>query len=361
MLSLQNKKMIFSVTATAAIAASFAAADKAEAATYKVKSGDTLSVIAAKYKTTVVSLKSVNKLKSDTIYVGQTLETAAKQTSSTSTSKKPSKTSSTAQYVVQAGDSLSKIAYGHGLSIDELMKLNNLSTTLIRPGQTLKIVGTGVAQSDKPVQVTPTKPNVENKPATPQPTQGTAYTVVSGDTLSGIASKTGITVAVLKSLNNLSSDIIYVGQKLTLKGSSSSGSSGTGNVQQTAKPSQPGSFNVSSLISTAQSQIGTPYVWGGSAPGGFDCSGFIHYAYNSAGKTMSRTSAAGYFNRSAYVTKPQPGDLVFFKDTYARGISHLGIYLGGGDFIHAGGDRVQISNVNDSYWSKHFDSYKRFY
>ena len=163
---MHNKKIIFSVTATAAIAASFAAADKAEAASYKVKSGDTLSVIAAKYKTTVASLKAVNGLKNDTIYVGQTLETAGKQTSSTTeTTENPPKTSSTAKYIVQAGDTLSKIAYGHGLTIDELMKLNKLSTTLIRPGQSLKISGSGVAQSDKPVQQ-PSKPPTDSKPET---------------------------------------------------------------------------------------------------------------------------------------------------------------------------------------------------
>ncbi|GGJ94970.1 hypothetical protein GCM10007063_16870 [Lentibacillus kapialis] len=115
------------------------------------------------------------------------------------------------------------------------------------------------------------------------------------------------------------------------------------------------------LISTAKSQQGTRYVWGGSTPKGFDCSGFIQYTHNKAGKDIPRLSSAGYYNRAQYVNNPEVGDLVFFENTYKSGISHMGIYLGGGDFIHAGSDGVEISNVSNPYWSKHFDGYKRFY
>ena len=65
--------------------------------------------------------------------------------------------------------------------------------------------------------------------------------------------------------------------------------------------------------------MGVPYVWAGSTPDGFDCSGFIYYAYNKAGKQMGRYSSEGYYNRSFYVNEPQPGDLVFFENTYKKG------------------------------------------
>lgn len=120
-------------------------------------------------------------------------------------------------------------------------------------------------------------------------------------------------------------------------------------------------YDVDKLIRVAKDMKGVGYAWAGSSPSGFDCSGFIHYAYRQAGKDLARHSSAGYYNRAYYVNKPKVGDLVFFENTYKQGISHMGIYLGGKRFIHAGADGVEISNLNNSYWSKHFDGYKRFY
>ena len=83
--------------------------------------------------------------------------------------------------------------------------------------------------------------------------------------------------------------------------------------------------------------------------------------FNQSGIKISRLSTDGYYDRSYYVDEPQPGDLVFFRNTYRQGISHMGIYLGNGDFIHAGEDGVKIANVNNSYWKSKFDGYKKFY
>lgn len=116
------------------------------------------------------------------------------------------------------------------------------------------------------------------------------------------------------------------------------------------------------LIGTAQSAMGTPYVWGGAQPGGFDCSGFIYWAHKESGNDVGRTSTDGYYNKSYMVDSPQVGDLVFFEGTYRQGISHMGIYVGGGQFIHASTSAgVTVSSVNGPYWGDHFHSYKRFY
>src|SRR5699024_4677935 len=191
------------------------------------------------------------------------------------------------------------------------------------------------------------------------------YTVKSGDSLSKIASQNGTTVAKLKSWNSLKSDTIYIGQKLSINGkkAGSTGSSGSSNSSGSSSGgSTDVSYNVNKLVKEAKKHQGVPYVWGGQTTSGFDCSGYIHYVYNKAGLKSGRTNTEGYYSRSYYVKSPQVGDLVFFEGTYKSGISHMGIYLGNNEFIHAGTSTgVTITNLNNSYWSKHFDGFKRFY
>src|SRR5699024_7529301 len=174
--------------------------------TYTVKSGDTLSHIAVKYGTSVSDLKKLNNLKSDLIYVGQKLKVNGSSSSSKPTTPAPS-TGST--YTVKSGDTLTHIARQYKTSVSELKKLNHLKSDLIYVGQKLKVKG---SSSSKP----------ETKPTTPAPSTGSTYTVKSGDTLSHIAVKYGTSVSDLKKLKNLKSDLIYVGQKLKVNGSSSS-------------------------------------------------------------------------------------------------------------------------------------------
>lgn len=368
---MNNKKIILSVTATAAIAAACASADEVEAASYKVKNGDSLWTISQKYGVSISNLKSINKLVSDTIHPGQTIETSKKtSTSSTnlqhtsqSTAKPGKPAASGGSYTIKPGDTLSGIAASHGVSLSTLMSWNNMTTTLIYPGQQLK-VGTS-APSNNSNTAPSAKPTVP--PTGNTGSSSVVHNVKSGDTLSGIAAQYKVSVSDIKSWNGLNNDIIYIGQNLTVKGSKVSppadapGKPVATPPTQTGNATPTGSYNVSSLISAAKAQLGVPYVWGGASTSGFDCSGFIYYTYTQAGKPVARTSAEGYFDRSFYISTPQVGDLVFFKNTYKSGISHLGVYLGGGNFIHAGGDQVQISNVNSKYWSDHFDSYKRFY
>ncbi len=100
-----------------------------------------------------------------------------------------------------------------------------------------------------------------------------------------------------------------------------------------------------------------PYVWGSASPsnGGFDCSGFISYVYG-----VGRQDVAGYWNSVSKVSSPQPGDLVFFQGTYKAGPSHIGIYVGNGQMIHAGDKGIAYSSLSDSYNQKHFLGYGRF-
>ncbi|MFF2877778.1 SH3 domain-containing protein [Gottfriedia sp. NPDC057991] len=117
------------------------------------------------------------------------------------------------------------------------------------------------------------------------------------------------------------------------------------------------------MISFAKQFLGVPYKWAGVSPTGFDCSGFIYYVLKENGKPFGRTNVSGYWhNNTSFqkVTTSQPGDLIFFQNTYTYGPSHMGIMLNQNEFIQAGSSKgVTISNINDSYWQKHFLGYKR--
>lgn len=105
------------------------------------------------------------------------------------------------------------------------------------------------------------------------------------------------------------------------------------------------------VMSTALSYLGTPYVFGGSSPSGFDCSGYVQYVFANAGISLPRTADV-QFDVGTPVDKSdlQPGDMVFFS-TYEPGPSHVGIYIGDGNFIHASSTGcVKITPLNKQYY-----------
>jgi len=106
-----------------------------------------------------------------------------------------------------------------------------------------------------------------------------------------------------------------------------------------------------SVISESMNYIGVPYVFGGTTPSGFDCSGYVRYVFAKAGIYLPRTADAQYECGYAVTTSElAPGDLVFFS-TYEPGASHVGIYLGDGNFINASSSRgVSIASLYSSYW-----------
>lgn len=109
------------------------------------------------------------------------------------------------------------------------------------------------------------------------------------------------------------------------------------------------------VLTTCRSYMGTPYVWGGEQPGGFDCSGYVQYAFAKHGYKLPRTADI-QFNVGEVVKrgKEKPGDLVFFE-TYAPGASHVGVYLGRGYFIHASSSRgVTVERLATDFFAQRY-------
>ena len=121
----------------------------------------------------------------------------------------------------------------------------------------------------------------------------------------------------------------------------------------------------SAIVALAQKHLGTRYVYGGASPKGFDCSGFTMYVYAQLGVSLPH-GATPQLNYGTYVSRSelQPGDLVFFSDgSYPA--SHVGIYVGGDEFIHASssssnGYCVCVSSLNSNYYSRNFVGGRRF-
>jgi len=119
----------------------------------------------------------------------------------------------------------------------------------------------------------------------------------------------------------------------------------------------------SSIVDLAMAQLGTRYVWGGSRPGGFDCSGFTMYIYKQFGYSLPHTASgqwkSGIGQRVYSIGELQPGDLVLFNDpsrNAGKACSHVGIYIGNGQHIHASSSKngVIISSLTEGYYNRYF-------
>jgi cell wall-associated NlpC family hydrolase len=113
-----------------------------------------------------------------------------------------------------------------------------------------------------------------------------------------------------------------------------------------------------SLTRNAMRFIGTPYVFGGTSSSGFDCSGYTQHVFAMLGIALPRTADAQFYAGRPTRGGNTAGDLVFFQ-TYLPGPSHVGIYIGGGRFIHSSSHGVRISALSESYWASRYLGAKR--
>ncbi|WP_346905854.1 C40 family peptidase [Clostridium sp.] len=116
------------------------------------------------------------------------------------------------------------------------------------------------------------------------------------------------------------------------------------------------------VIAEAEKYMGVPYVWGGKTPSGFDCSGFVWYVFKQFGYTLEPpTTTQVKYGTNVSFSNLKKGDLIFFDDTYdGPNPTHVGIYAGNGEMIHASDTKgITRANINTSYWKDHFATGRR--
>ncbi len=332
---------------------------------YKVKSGDTLGHIAAKHKVSVKELKSANDLKNDNLSIGKVLKVPAQSKKDSvvakQTKEKTTRTSIT-KYIVKKGDTLGVIAKRHDSSVAKIKEASSLKNNNIKVGDVLLIPGS--------------KTVLKAKKHTSTKSAGPKYTVVTGDTLGKIAGTHGISIQDIKTANNLKDNNLHVGTKLVIPAASITNPKITRTTKKPAQQKKTVSKSTGStnsiirnigikeeIIRTAKQYLGVRYKFGGySLKTGIDCSGYVKKIFGKFNIDLPRTARDMYWNAGTKVSKSQLqiGDLVFFT-TYAKFPSHVGIYMGNGQFIHAssGARKVSITSLSKKYYQKRYIGAKR--
>jgi cell wall-associated NlpC family hydrolase len=167
------------------------------------------------------------------------------------------------------------------------------------------------------------------------------HVVATGDTLFNIARRYGVSVADLKTANALTVDTISLGQRLR--------------IPSTLDPTVVGAPR--GVRDIAERYLGVTYVYGGTSQTGLDCSGFVSIVFNELGVRLPRTSREQYtFGTSVNPDALELGDLVFFDTLGAGAVSHVGIYLSDGEFIHAASNpgKVIKSKLSEKYYAQRY-------
>ncbi|MHB0871043.1 MAG: LysM peptidoglycan-binding domain-containing protein [Chloroflexota bacterium] len=320
--------------------------------TYKVVAGDTLLGIAYRFGITPETILWANDLgNGEMLQIGQDLTILPV---------------SGVLHEVKKGETLSAIAEAYGAETARVVETNGLADVhALTEGQALIIPG-GMLRTTEPITGLPSAPSQQELASAPK------YVVKDGDTLLSIADGFGVRASVIQVANGLlDPDRLKIGQALAIPGGKAPAATTAPAPRLAPAPAPapaapepapapaPAGGGGDQIAAISQKYLGYRYVWGGTSPAsGFDCSGFVWYVYKQAGISIPRAPLGGQLGAGPRVSRDQllPGDLIFWQNTYTAGLSHVGIYLGGGRFINAESEAVgvQIRSLNDPFWSARF-------
>ncbi|MDI7261678.1 MAG: LysM peptidoglycan-binding domain-containing protein [Thermodesulfobacteriota bacterium] len=264
------------------------------------------------------------------------------------------------RYTVKSGDSLYTISRSFGISVEALKEANGLEGNQIRPKQVLFIPN----PQKRSVEETAQRVSFETE----------AYIVKQGDSLYSISKRVGLSVEEIKRMNDLQTNDLKKGQKLILPKQKSNREEepeeigdavevqeiqqveGAGQITpeplgKWKNPDEKGLF-----IRVVKNFLGVPYRLGGSTLKGIDCSAFVKKIFDIFNIQLPRTAREqSRLGKKVDREELQEGDLVFFKTRWANN-SHVGIYIGNNEFIHASyrGKEVRVDSLDTPYFNQRF-------
>jgi len=294
----------------------FAPTSSFSSQTYHIKKGDTLSGISKRYHISVQALKEANHLKSNALSLNQALIIPTKDKSKAEKSCRVASFKKTpgTTYVVRKGDTFIKIAKVTGVSVSDLKAINRVSSNRLRPGQKISLT---LPQPVKPVMEIP-------------------------ETINGLEH---FNLDDLEEIENVPE----------------SSDSSLGQTDEEPAPRFLGKWDDSKerdlLVKISKGFLGAPYRFGGVTLRGLDCSAFVKRVYSIFDINLPRTAREqSQLGQKVSRDSLAIGDLVFFN-TRRYHISHVGIYIGNDEFVHAASGRskeVRISSLNEPYYDKRF-------
>lgn len=318
-----------------------ASASVSASTTHKVVSNDTVWGLSQKYGVSIKSIEQLNHINtgSHLINVGQNVQIPNKG-NEVKTPVKQSTPQTNSTYTVKSGDSLYTIAQSYGVSVAALRQANSLTGSALQIGQKL-VINSNSATPSANTQVQ--EPAAQTQTQSQQATANTAQVQGQAQQATNTAQVQASPAANSYAAQNNSASTTYN----TARSNYSNQSYARSQVAQPqTQNNNVNTANYGSVVGYAQSFTGSSYVYGGTTPAGFDCSGFVQYVYSKYGKSLPRTSQA-QANAGTRISTSQarPGDLII-----TNGGGHVGIATGNGNFISAENPRDGVATSNLKYW-----------
>ncbi|HYE79555.1 MAG TPA: LysM peptidoglycan-binding domain-containing protein [bacterium] len=353
-------------------------AAEGEVIEYAVVKGDTLSEIAEAHEVSLAELLAANSITTQhMLQVGMKLKIPVDEPAADGAVPDPNVEA--VSHVLKPGESLWTVAKKYGIKVNDLATYNRVGTgQVLQPGFVLEVPPAGVAApKDVADGIDPNAPiggSVLSLSAGAPLAAGSlgddtdiTHVVQAGDTVSHLAVKYRTTRQAIFEANRLANrDTLAPGRQLVIpRGSLDRDRAKIANVEANrntrALPSRDTSIQQRVVKYALQFQ-GTPYKWAGTdLRRGVDCSGFVLAVYKNFGKNLPHSSKAmAGVGQRVRREELQPGDIILFHTTRS-GISHAGLYLGGGKFIHASTNqrKVRIDSLSDAYYNRAYVTARR--